>query len=308
MIETRVATDREMRAWLTDWRARLGAWYAQLDAPAGWASAQVGRRMAGFSSAPESVLHALADGDELIGLVAVSAIEQDGQLGTVVCDIWIAPAHRRRGYGRLALATAEEWARSRQARTVWLVTDPAQASHAALFAAYPVRALQMIKELSGPGVLADGLEARLMTDAEYADWRAEMERGYAADIANSGSMTAEQGAASAAAQTDELLPNGLSTANHSFLCLCAGGEVVATNWVAHHRAPGMSWVYAVEVHEGHRGKGYGRAAMVLGERAALDAGDTHLALNVFGSNHVAISLYDAMGYRAYDAGRSADRL
>jgi len=60
------------------------------------------------------------------------------------------------------------------------------------------------------------------------------------------------------------------------------------------------------VHEGYRGKGYGRAAMVIGERATLDAGDTHLALNVFGHNHIAISLYNGMGYRAYDAGRSVD--
>jgi len=304
MIETRVATDREKQAWLSDWRARLSSWYARPDGPAGWVATQVDRRIAGFNSAPESVLHALTDGDELIGLLAVSAIEQDGQPEAVIRDIWIAPGHRRRGHGRLALAKAEQWARARQARTVWLATDPTQASHAALFAAYPVRALQMIKKLSGPGVLADGLEGRPMTDAEFGDWRAEMERGYASDVADAGEMTAEQAAASAAAQTNELLPNGLGTANNSFLCLSAGEDVVATNWIAHHRAPGLSWVYAVEVHEGHRGRGYGRAAMVLGERASLDAGDTHLALNVFGHNHVAISLYTAMGYRGYDAGRS----
>jgi len=304
MMQTRVATDREMQAWLSDWRARLSSWYTLPDVPPGWVAAQVDRRIGGFSSAPESVLHALIDGDELLGLLAVAAIEQDGQPETVISDIWIAPGHRRRGYGRLALAKAEEWARARQARTVWLVTDPAQASHAALFAAYPVRALQMIKKLSDPGVLADGLEWRPMTDAEYGDWRAETERGYASDVADSGEMTADQAAASAAAQTNQLLPNGLGTANNSFLCLCANEDVVATNWIGHHRSPGMSWVWAVEVHEGYRGKGYGRAAMVLGERASLDAGDTHLALNVFGHNHVAISLYTAMGYRAYDAARS----
>ena len=306
MMQTRVATDREMQAWLSDWRARLSSWYTLPDVPPGWVATQVDRRIGGFSSAPESVLHALIDGDELLGLLAVAAIEQDGQPETVISDIWIAPGHRRRGYGRLALAKAEEWARARQARTVWLVTDPAQASHAALFAAYPVRALQMIKKLSDPGVLADGLEGRRMADAEYGDWRAEMERGYASDVTQSGEMTAEQAAASATAQASQLLPNGLSTANNSFLCLCADEQVVATNWIGHHRSPGMSWVWAVEVHEGYRGKGYGRAAMIIGEQASLDAGDTYLALNVFGHNSVAINLYNAMGYRAYDAARSAD--
>jgi ribosomal protein S18 acetylase RimI-like enzyme len=306
VIDTRVATDPEMQAWLSDWRARLLSWYTYPDAPADWASAQVDGRIASFSSAPEHVLQALTDGHELIGLLAVSALEQAGQQGAVISDIWIAPEHRGRGYGKLALRKAEEWAMSRRARTVWLVTDPAQALHTALFRAYPVRTQQMIKELSGPGSLADRLTGRLMTDAEYGDWRAETQRGYAADIVEYGSMLPEEAAASSAAQTDQLLPNGLSTANHTFLCLCAGEEVVATNWIAHHRAPGVSWVYAVEVHEGHRGKGYGRAAMIIGERATLDAADTHLALNVFGQNQVAIKLYNSMGYRAYDVGRSVE--
>ena len=272
MIEIRVATDQEMQAWRSDWRARLSSWYAQSDVPAGWACAQVDRRIANFDAATESVLEALTDGDELIGLLALSAIEQDGQPGTVVSDIWVAPEHRRRGYGGLAFGRAEEWARSRRSRAIWMVTDPAQASHAALFAAYPVRALQMIKELSGPGVLADGLKGRPMTDAEYADWRAETERGYAADIAASGSMSSEEAAVAAAEQTGQLLPDGLSTANHTFLSLRADGEAVATNWIGHHYGPGVSWVYAVEVHDGRRGKGYGRAAMIIGERAALEAG------------------------------------
>jgi ribosomal protein S18 acetylase RimI-like enzyme len=44
--------------------------------------------------------------------------------------------------------------------------------------------------------------------------------------------------------------------------------------------------------------------MNIGEQAALDAGDTHLALNVFGHNEVAIRLYDSMGYRRYEDARS----
>ena len=145
-----------------------------------------------------------------------------------------------------------------------------------------------------------------MTDAEYANWRTATERGYAADITASGALSAEQAAAMAADQFAQLLPDGLRTVDQSFLCLCAGGEVVATNWIQHHRSPGVSWVYGVETYEQHRGKGYGRAAMVIGERATLAAGDTHLALNVFGHNSVAIGLYTSMGYRKYDEGRSAD--
>jgi ribosomal protein S18 acetylase RimI-like enzyme len=46
--------------------------------------------------------------------------------------------------------------------------------------------------------------------------------------------------------------------------------------------------------------------MILGEQATLAAGDTYLGLNVFGHNDVAIGLYESMGYRAYDHGRSIE--
>ena len=145
-----------------------------------------------------------------------------------------------------------------------------------------------------------------MTQAEFADWRAETVRGYAADIVESGTLPAAEAAVAAATQFDQLIPDGLLTEDHSFLCLCASGEVVATNWLGHHRSPGTSWVFGVETHENHRGKGYGRAAMIVGERATLAAGDTHLGLNVFGHNDVAIAMYVGMGYRAYDHGRSIE--
>jgi ribosomal protein S18 acetylase RimI-like enzyme len=164
----------------------------------------------------------------------------------------------------------------------------------------------MMKALSGPGVLPDGLESRPMTDVEFAGWRAEVVRGYAADVADSGAMTPEEGIQAAEAQTDEILPRGLGTPGHAFLCLCAHGKVVATNWIQHHRSPGVSWVYSVETRQDQRGKGYGRAAMVMGERATVEAGDGYLALNVFGRNEVAIGLYRSMGYREYDSARSVE--
>jgi len=246
------------------------------------------------------------DGDSATGMLAVSLLEQNGTTDAMLCDLWIAPAHRGTGHGARALRLAEEWARAHRAGSLWMLTDPGDPAHAALFARYPVRAQRMISKPDGPGELAAGLEGRPMAAAEYAAWRAGEERGYAADATDSGSMSADEATAAAAAEFDRLLPDGLRTPGHSFLCLCSGGEVVATNWLLHHRDPGVSWVYAVQVREQFRGRGYGRAAMVIGERAALGAGDTHVALNVFGHNHVAIGLYSSMGYRAYDHGRSVD--
>ena len=80
--------------------------------------------------------------------------------------------------------------------------------------------------------------------------------------------------------------------------------MVATNWLAHHYAPATSFVLGVEVEAAHRGKGYGRVAMQLGEQASLQAGDSQLALNVFGQNSPAIGLYEAMGYGTVEKIRS----
>jgi GNAT superfamily N-acetyltransferase len=256
--------------------------------------------------ATTSAVFALESGDDYVGVLAVALTEQDGRAGVVIGDIWIPPAHRRRGHGTAALRHAESWAARQQARAVWALTNPADPVHAAFFSGYPVRARQMIKEIRAPESIAAGLEGRPMTDAEFADWRAETVQGYAADISDSGTMSAGDAMTASIAEVDRLLPDGLRTERHSFLCLIAGDEVVATNWIYHHRSPGVSWVYGVETHEGHRGKGYGRAAMIIGEQATLAAGDTHLGLNVFGHNAVAISMYESMGYRAYDHGRSIE--
>ncbi len=46
----------------------------------------------------------------------------------------------------------------------------------------------------------------------------------------------------------------------------------------------------------HRGRGLGRAAMVLAEEAARSQGASELGLNVFGPNTVARRLYESLGY------------
>ncbi len=306
MIEMRAATELESATWQADWRHRLESWYGGLDVTADWASQQIERRTAGHLGAAVASTFAVTSGGAVVGMLATSVVQQGGQPVAAVTDVWVAEPHRRRGYASAALRWAQSWAQSQGAASVWAVTDPAQPAHAALFAGYPLRAQVMIKRLGDLGPLPDGLKGRPMAEDEFAAWRADAVRGYAANIAGSGVLPAADAAIQAAAEFDQLLPDGLTTVNHTFLCLLSGTEKVATNWICHHRAPGCSWVYGVEVSEPHRGKGYGRAAMVIGEQATLQAGDTHLALNVFGHNAVAISLYDRMGYQAFDQARSID--
>ena len=52
--------------------------------------------------------------------------------------------------------------------------------------------------------------------------------------------------------------------------------------------------------EAERGKGYGRALMDAAAEHVRGLGAEVLSLNVFGHNHVAHALYDALGYVVVD--------
>jgi ribosomal protein S18 acetylase RimI-like enzyme len=57
------------------------------------------------------------------------------------------------------------------------------------------------------------------------------------------------------------------------------------------------FVFYVEIDEAHRGRGLGRAAMQAAEDWTKEHDGTRVALNVFGPNVVARSLYDSLGYQ-----------
>ncbi|EFL13064.1 GNAT family N-acetyltransferase [Streptomyces sp. C] len=86
----------------------------------------------------------------------------------------------------------------------------------------------------------------------------------------------------------------------------AEGEVIGTGWVNHGFLPGVTYGFSLEVHEEHRGKGYGRAAMAVGEWATRQGGDEAMMFNVFGGNEVAMGLYDRTGFAVLDEYRFLD--
>jgi ribosomal protein S18 acetylase RimI-like enzyme len=321
VIEVREATGPESDRWKEDWRRRLEAAFGRHDVSPDWTSRQVEHRIAEYRDAARRSAFAVTAGGQAVGILALVLPPEGGPPQAAIADLRIAPPHQRRGYASAVLRWAESQARLRlgseaglqagseagsQAGSLWVNIDPSDPAHAALFRRYPVRSQVMIKRLHGPDPLPAGVEVRPMTEARFAAFRAEVIRGYAADIASSGTLPAADAAARAATETDKVLPDGLNTADHTFLCLHAGAEEVAINWLCHHREPGASWIYGVEVGERHRGQSYGRAVMIAGEHATLAAGDTHLSLNVFGSNAVATRLYERMGYQTVDQSRSID--
>jgi ribosomal protein S18 acetylase RimI-like enzyme len=305
MVDVRAADDAEAKAWTRSYDDRVRSWYARFDRSSEWFDRQVARKI-GAPADPTLHVFVLVDGNTAVGFVALGLVPFGGTMSAILKDLWVHPDHRRRGIGTFARGWAEAWGAERSP-SLYVTIDPGDSALAALFASYPVRAQTMMKRLEPPGPLPADVEGRPMTEAEFASWREATVLGYAASIAGSGSMSHEDALVRSRTQTAELLPLGLGTPGHTFWTIFADGEAVATNWLRHQYEPGTSFIFGVETHEQFRGKGYGRAAMVVGETAALAAGDTHLALNVFGHNQVAINLYVDMGYQPVEQGRSITR-
>jgi ribosomal protein S18 acetylase RimI-like enzyme len=140
---------------------------------------------------------------------------------------------------------------------------------------------------------------RPVTKDEFDYWRPLIEAGYAEKIAASGAMPAAAAREKARLDHARVLPNGLDSPGALIYRLLDGDQPVGWLWL---RVPGgqedplQAWVSMVEVDAGFRGRGYGRAAMVLAEQEARERGMTSIGLNVHGHNTVARGLYDDLGY------------
>ncbi|MCP2322491.1 GNAT superfamily N-acetyltransferase [Hamadaea flava] len=290
-LTTRPADVQETETWRELWMDRLTQYAARTRRPARTAQAAARRERA-----EEAVLLRLIDGDEPVGYLSLLQIEQDGARMVVLEDLHIEEPYRRRGYGRAALAIAREWTRGRSPR-VNMGVDPTDPAQQALFRDVPLGSQNMHKDLGERPALPDGVTVRRMSATEFGPWWTEQMAGYAESFVLNGLLTEEEARERAERQSAELLPSGLDTPGHDIYTIVAEDKPVASIWVCHEVEPDTSFVFDVVVDDGHRGKGYGRAAMLAAEQSALDAGAQVLGLNVFGHNEVALRLYTSLGYR-----------
>lgn len=293
-------------AWRAEYERQLRNWYGNCSDVAEWVDHFVRLRLSRWDEAGDK--HVFADGrDSRVatrnGDISESPFsEVDG--GGLALMVVVGPPQTVQIVGcpgEAALDRAIVWAASRGGRLS--VTLPPGAP--AYFERLPLRATGMLKPLRYPPVV-QGVTARPMTEAEYGPWLQAQLEGYVAEMVDAGFISAEQARERAETQFHQALPDGMHTAGQSFLRLEVNGDVVGTNWLGHSFEPGTSWVHGVEIGAQHRGKGYGRAAMLLGEVAAIEAGDAQIGLNVFGHNEVANRLYDSLGYRPVEVFRSIE--
>ena len=99
-------------------------------------------------------------------------------------------------------------------------------------------------------------------------------------------------------QVAALFPDGLPGPGQHLYRVEEDGEPVGSLWIGRvsPEQPATWWVWDIGINEGDRGRGLGRATMLLAEREARSHGANELGLNVFGRNSVALHLYETLGY------------
>ncbi len=145
------------------------------------------------------------------------------------------------------------------------------------------------------------LALRPLREDEVADYVARGQASYARDMVAQAGIP--EAAARAKAEQDwaNLLPRGLASPGQFLFALedKATGERVGDLWFAERDSDfgeKAAFIYSIEIFEEFRGRGFGRQAMLALEGEVRSRGLTRIALNVFGGNDVARSLYRSTGY------------
>jgi GNAT superfamily N-acetyltransferase len=145
-----------------------------------------------------------------------------------------------------------------------------------------------------------GLRLRPIRDDEMQDFARKARDGYAHDIEHSARLSAAEAREKADRDIAELLPNGrVGERQHLYVVEDeATDEPVGRVWFAERPrgARTVAWLYEIAIDEHRRGQGLGRQAMLLLEDEVRRRGLPLIALNVFGGNERARSLYRSLGY------------
>jgi ribosomal protein S18 acetylase RimI-like enzyme len=142
---------------------------------------------------------------------------------------------------------------------------------------------------------------RPMTSEEFVAYEDSDAHRYAETMVRAGYWSAEGALARAQEAPPQLLPDGVSTVDHVILVVEAPEQPapIGVVWLSIQREtiPPTGFLYDLLIHEPHRGRGYGRQAMLALEAKARELGLAALSLHVFEDNAPARSLYASLGYQ-----------
>ena len=145
------------------------------------------------------------------------------------------------------------------------------------------------------------LQLRPIENAEFVAWLPLLREDYAQDLVRDYGMSADKARAKAVAEIDGHRPAG-----HFVFVIELDGEPVGHLWLVERRDAyePILVVYDIDVDEPHRGRGYGKAAMVFAEEQARRRGLTRIALHVGARNDVARNLYRSLGFEENEVAMS----
>jgi GNAT superfamily N-acetyltransferase len=137
-----------------------------------------------------------------------------------------------------------------------------------------------------------------MTEAEFHRFLAVSVPEFASEKVKAGNWTPEEALEKSRKTHEDLLPRGLESPNQYLYTIQDGAAQVGRIWLSvdPETAGGAGFIYDLFVAEPYRRKGIAEQAMLRLEKEALRLGVGSLALQVFGYNTVARSLYEKLGY------------
>ena len=136
---------------------------------------------------------------------------------------------------------------------------------------------------------------RDIREDELPEFLTAMHTFYAADLERNSGLTRAEAEEKATRDHTALFPAGRRLDGHYLFAIeDEHGSTIGRLWYADRDAD--VFLYAIDLDERARGRGYGRAAMQAFEELARERGTASIWLNVFGGNDVARSLYRSLGY------------
>ncbi len=143
-----------------------------------------------------------------------------------------------------------------------------------------------------------------VTDSEYAEFASQQIVEYAHQLERAGEVTLGDSLAVSQERLLDLTADRLRAAGHVFFVARSALDASRVGWVWLSPAPeflgpghdGSRWLSQLTVDEALRGRGWGRAMLVMVERRLVAVDIGQLWLRVFDWNTAARALYDSLGY------------
>jgi ribosomal protein S18 acetylase RimI-like enzyme len=145
------------------------------------------------------------------------------------------------------------------------------------------------------------IRLQAMTEAGFSEYKPLAVEATAQAFARNLRIPIEKARANAASRFDRSLSSGLSTPNQFLFDIRLEEGTVVNRigylWLDVDEAEHRCFIRDIYLHEGYRGKGWGRKTLELLEAQMRERNVHRIGLHVWGDNLVARELYDKLGYR-----------